>query len=247
MKYTGDGFEGNFNASNFNGVLSGEHFFQNFDVPVNSTLMLARNTTVIIHVKDTCRINGIIDGNGEIRSYYQESLNNRLGASVAQIDQTQCFPAISFSWNNTPLGLSKKIGTLTKNIQYGGPGNGEIPIEALWVASFFGVNIHGINTCPTNHNSGSYPGPNNVSEGGSGLIIICDNFIFTGQINLRGALPFYWRAGNWPNGQPAYFSSGAPGGGSFILSSKNLNQNTGSIDLTSPNGYAGKKLILLRQ
>ena len=247
MKFIGDGYEGDFDASNFNGTLSGEHFFKNFIIPQSSLLRLARNSTVILHVKDTCRINGIIDGNGEIRSYYQESLENRLGASVSQIDQSQCFPPISFSWNNTPLGLAKKIGILTKKISFGGPGQGELPIEALWVSSFFGVNIHGINSCQTTHNAGPYPGPPNVSEGGSGLIIICDNFIFTGQINLKGAQPITWPAGRWPNGQIAYYSSGAPGGGSFILSYKNLVQNTGAIDLTSPMGYSGKKLFLMRQ
>jgi hypothetical protein len=54
---------------------------------------------------------------------------------------------MTFSWNTPHLGLSRKVGTFTKKISFWGPGQGEIPLEALWVASFFGVNIHGVNSC----------------------------------------------------------------------------------------------------
>lgn len=64
MKFVGDGGEGEFISSNYSGRLSGEHYYTNFTVPSGSTLQLGYNQTTIIHVRDTCRIFGTINGSG---------------------------------------------------------------------------------------------------------------------------------------------------------------------------------------
>jgi len=217
MRYVGDGQEGDFNSSNFSGTLSGEHFFKNFTVPPNSTLSIERSNTTIIHVKDTCIITGVINGNGNIVPSFQET-RDFMGATgnysrCAGGQQSGYY--YQLSWNFVPDGLCQLLG-------YYYPHN----TEARWngvsmtkndmrIASFLGLKIHGcssnfISWCPDYQ----------ICQGGAGLIIICKNLIFNGQIFLNGT----------------YNQYAASGGGSIIISTDNKISNTGIINMQGGSG-----------
>lgn len=81
MRYIGNGQEGAFDCTTFFGELSGEHFYTNFKVSSNCTLQIGKAQTTIIHVKDTCFINGVINGNGSVVPRYTEDRTNFIGAT----------------------------------------------------------------------------------------------------------------------------------------------------------------------
>lgn len=234
MKYVGDGHEGTFNSDNFTGELSGEHYFDKFIVNQGSTLNLAKNQTIIIHVKDTCFIEGVINGKGRsIIPYYQENTTNRIGAYPGESHGPngccQCGAGNNFSWTYSPDGLAYKIGPQIKSTGMDATG--------LWVASYFLVGIHGFNSANC-YNYGY------ISEGGSGLYIICKTLYFTGTIDLSG--------GNGPSNNN--LGCGGGGGGGLILSTSNIMTNIGIINLSGgiaycPHGFyssSGSSLIIKR-
>jgi hypothetical protein len=232
MKFIGDGREGNFNSGGFTGYLSGEHFYSNFIIPSGSTLNLAKNQTTIIHVSDTCIIEGLIDGAGRTATpYYSENLQNRIGAvSGWSLSFNQCSQQSSFSWNETPDGIGSKYGYQNKQINKNGHNN-SITNYDLLVASYFALNIHGLNSCDFSNCSGR------TNEGGSGLIIICKKIIFNGQINLMGGNSGLY---NNPCGSAYPINLGAGGGGSCIISWEDNIQFNGTINTHSgDNTYNG--------
>ena len=214
MKFIGDGHEGNFDASLFSGELNGEHFYNNFIVPVGTTLNISKNQTTIIRVKDTCIIEGYINGQGRsIISPYNENIQNRISANsgLTNIAGGFCLQDAKFSWSYSPEGLVYKVGSQLKTVG--------MSTEGLWVASYFMSGIHGFNSIPCWGASG-------ISEGGSGLIIVTKYLKFTGEINLKGG------DGNItvvPNN--ILLIIGAGGGGGLIISSEKILQNTGKYNL----------------
>lgn len=228
MKYIGNGREGDFDASNYSGELSGEHFFNNFIVPENTTLLLGKNQTTVIHVKDTCKIYGIINGLG--RSLisgvgYSTITTNRIGSNSGESrgnGNCQSWNSYSYSWAYSPEGLAYKIGTQVKTASSNENG--------LWVASFFMLDLNGYNSPMV-----CYPGGaqnTTISEGGSGLYIITNNLDFTGTINLKG--------GNGMPGPNQYGGyTGGGGGGNVIISTKEIINNTGHFDLGRGTTYDG--------
>jgi hypothetical protein len=235
MKFIGNGQEGAFNCSNFNGVLSGEHFYTNFTVPFNCTLQIGKAQTTIIHVKDTCFINGIINGNGALTSAYNETIN-WAGASggYCQAGSCQAFTYNSVSWSHSPVGLSQLLGynhpkTISKNSCQ------DMSLNEIRTASFLGWKINGYSSLFVNCGAvGSTPF---TAQGGSGLIIICKNLVFNGgNILLNGS--------DGAIGTPNFstWAVGGGGGGSLIISVDNVIQNIGSISMnggTIPSANAG--------
>lgn len=98
----------------------------------------------------------------------------------------------------------------------------------MWAASFFMANIHG-------YNSEKCSNFCFVSEGGSGLYIICKTLIFNGSIILKGGdgLSFF------ANCQGLSGTCGAGGGGSAILSSSDIISNSGTFNLSAGAGGGG--------
>jgi len=206
MRYIGNGQEGAFNCSNFSGVLSGEHFYTNFKVESNYTLNIQPSNTTIIHVKDTCFVSGIINGNGAIVPTFQET-RDFLGATGDYSGSScggQSGYYYTFNWGWAPDGLNQLLGWHTKTT--GQRWNGvSMGLNDMRIASFLGVKIHGCSSNMFNCNV--------TSQGGAGLIIICRVLVFDGQITLNGT--------NGP--------TGASGGGSLIISTDNVSSNTGSV------------------
>jgi hypothetical protein len=231
MKFIGDGREGDFNSLNYSGRMSGEHFYRNFKIPAGSSLQLEYNQTAIIHISDTCVIDGSIIGNGRsFISAYNERTDNRIaaGGGGSSFFGSGCpggGPA--FTWTYSPPGLAYKIGATTKSASLNQNG--------LWAASFFLTNIHG-------YNSGACGGCY-VSEGGSGLYIICRVLKFTGSISLKGGNGQFYTC----QGLNGILGSG--GGGSLIISVADIVANTGSINLnpgTFNYAESGQYLLISR-
>jgi hypothetical protein len=78
-------------------------------------------------------------------------------------------------------------------------------------------------TGSTSCSSGNYAIYNGAGEGGDGLYIICNVFIFNGNIDLRGENAYISTVVNY------YSASGGGGGGSLIVSAKEIIQNVGTI------------------
>lgn len=222
MKYIGNGQEGDFDCNTFSGTLSGEHFYTNFKVPSNCTLQIGKGQTTIIHVKDTCFISGVINGNGGLVSPYTENRTNFIGATG---DYSSVYPGCGqsgyyykFDWTYSPEGLNQLLGyghLKSTGERWAGAG---MSLNDIRTASFLGTRIHG---CTSN-----LPNCGNMAQGGSGLIIICRVLIFNGQILLNGTIG----------------SAGASGGGSLIISADNIIQNFGTVSTLGGiggNGPAG--------
>ena len=224
MKFVGDGREGEFISSNYSERLSGEHYYTNFTVPSGSTLQLGYNQTTIIHVRDTCRIFGTINGSGRsVIAAYPEMTDNRIAADQGRTNwgNFSCGPPYPpFTWSYMPAGLAYKIGASTKSIT--------LSTDGLWAASFFMANIHG-------YNSEQCSNFCFVSEGGSGLYIICKTLIFNGSIILKGGDGLSFNA----NCQGLRGDCGAGGGGSAILSSSDIISNSGTFNLSAGAGGGG--------
>ena len=207
MKYVGNGQEGAFDCNTFSGTLSGEHFYTNFKVPSNCTLQIGKAQTTIIHVKDTCFINGVINGNGGLVSPYTENRSNLIG-SVGDYSTGTCGQSgyyYKYDWTYSPEGLNQLLGyghLKTTGERWAGAG---MSLNDIRTASFLGTRIHG---CTSN-----LPNCGNMAQGGSGLIVICKVLVFNGQIFLNGT------SGN----------AGASGGGSLIISADNIITNSGLV------------------
>ncbi len=215
MKYIGNGQEGAFDCSSFSGVLSGEHFYTNFKVPANCTLQIGKAQTTIIHVRDTCFINGVIDGNGGLVSAYSETrdwIGAAGGCSIICTCGGQTCGYGDFSWTYSPEPLNQLLGYgHTKTVSKWSGDN--MTLNNIRVASFLGLKINGYSSLF------SVCGPfssTQTAQGGSGLIIICKNLVFNGQINLNGSSG----GGN---------GAGGAGGGSLIISTDNSIQNLGVV------------------
>jgi hypothetical protein len=220
MRYIGNGQEGLFNCNSFSGTLTGEHFYTNFNVPSNCTLQIGKSQTTIIHVKDTCYINGVINGNGAIVSPYTDDRKNLIGATGdysygggigANCGQYGYY--YTYDWSFSPEGLMQLLG-YTHNKSTGERwANHSMSLNDIRAASFLGTRIHG---CTSNlFNCGS------MAQGGGGLIIICRVLVFNGQITLNGNNINYV----------------ASGGGSLIISADEILSNTGTF--SSNGGYGG--------
>jgi hypothetical protein len=215
MKYIGNGSEGSFDCSAFTGVLSGEHFYTNFKVPSNCTLQIGKAQTTVIHVRDTCFINGVINGNGSLVSAYNETrdwISAAGGCSAINGCGGQTCGYGVFNWNFSPEPLSQILGYgHVKSISKWASDN--MTLNDIRVASFLGLKINGYSS------NFSQCGPFSSSltaQGGSGLIIICKNLVFNGQITLNGS-------NGGGNG------AGGAGGGSLIISTDNNIDNNGVI------------------
>jgi hypothetical protein len=214
MRYIGNGQEGLFNCNAFAGTLTGEHFYTNFNVPSNCTLQIGKSQTTIIHVKDTCYINGIINGNGAIVSPYTDDRTNLIGATgdySSGCGQSGYY--YTYDWSYSPEGLMQLLG-YTHNKSTGARwANHSMSLNDIRAASFLGTRIHG---CTSNlFNCGS------LAQGGGGLIIICRVLVYNGQITLNGNNINYM----------------ASGGGSLIISADQILSNTGTF--SSNGGYGG--------
>jgi hypothetical protein len=212
MRYIGNGQEGLFNCNAFAGTLTGEHFYTNFNVPSNCTLQIGKSQTTIIHVKDTCYINGIINGNGAIVSPYTDDRTNLIGATgdySSGCGQSGYY--YTYDWSYSPEGLMQLLG-YTHNKSTGARwANHSMSLNDIRAASFLGTRIHG---CTSNlFNCGS------LAQGGGGLIIICRVLVYNGQITLNGNNINYM----------------ASGGGSLIISADQILSNTGTF--SSNGGY----------
>ena len=219
MRYIGNGQEGLFNCNSFSGTLTGEHFYTNFNVPSNCTLQIGKSQTTIIHVKDTCYINGVINGNGAIVSPYTDDRTNLIGATGdysygggigANCGQSGYY--YTYEWSFSPEGLMQLLG-YTHNKSTGERwANHSMSLNDIRAASFLGTRIHG---CTSNlFNCGS------MAQGGGGLIIICRVLVFNGQITLNGNNINYV----------------ASGGGSLIISADEILSNTGTFSSNGGNG-----------
>ena len=160
-------------------------------------------------------------------------------------------PSCSFSWLQLPPGLSGIIDYQVKSIRMGFPPDPSTPgrsqtIQNLFLASFFALNIHGLNARRILYGSGSNYPYTSYNEGGSGLIIICKYLKFNGSINLKGADA----TSIFSSGSYACVSEG--GGGSCIISYEHGSINNGSINTSSGSGGCGipagqgNKLFIIR-
>lgn len=216
MKYIGNGQEGVFDCSTFSGTLTGEHFYTNFKVPSNCTLQIGKSQTTIIHVRDTCIISGVINGNGGLVSSYNENRTNLLGAVGDYSGSPYCGQSgyyYKFDWTYSPEGLSQLLGyghIKSSGERWAGSG---MSINDIRIASFLGTRIHG---CTSNLPNCNSP----MAQGGAGLIIICNVLIFNGQILLNGT------SGN----------AGSSGGGSLIISTDNMLINSGIVSTLGGSG-----------
>ena len=216
MRYIGNGQEGAFNCSNFNGVLTGEHFYTNFTVPYNCTLQIGKAQTTIIHVKDTCLINGVINGNGGLVSPYTENRTNLIGATGDYSWGTNCGQSgyyYTFNWTYSPEGLNQLLGYGHLKTTGERWAQGSMSLNDIRAASFLGTRIHG---CTSNLPNCGHA----MAQGGAGLIIICKVLVFNGQITLNGT--------NGP--------AGLSGGGSLIISADNIITNTGIVSTLGGQG-----------
>ena len=230
MRYIGNGQEGAFNCSNFNGILTGEHFYTNFTVPYNCTLQIGKAQTTIIHVKDTCIINGIINGAGVLVSPFNETrdwIGAAGGCSNANMCQSCAYSNFSWSYSPEPLNQLLGYGHLKSDVKWQGA---NMTLNNIRTASFLGLKINGYSSnfvsCGNPPSVQSTP---TTAQGGSGLIIICKYLIFNGQVLLNGA-----------NGQSYQNSNvGGGGGGSLIISSDNIIVYNGIVNVNGGGG-AGK-------
>ena len=207
MRYIGNGQEGAFNCSTFSGTLSGEHFYTNFKVPSNCTLLIQPSNTTIIHVKDTCFINGTINGNGNIVPTFQET-RDFLGATGDYSGSAcggQSGYYYTYSWSYSPEGLSQLLGYGHQKTTGARWQAVSMTLNDMRIASYLGAKIHGCSSNMFNCNV--------TSQGGAGLIIICKVLVFNGQITLNGTTG----------------ATGASGGGSLIISTDNVISNTGTV------------------
>ena len=84
-------------------------------------------------------------------------------------------------------------------------------------------------------NTINYGPCNDDSPGGSGLIIICDNLVFNGNIDLRGS-----------DGDVSVYcgvcaGAGGGAGGSIIINANNVIENSGTINTSGGNGATGSQ------
>jgi hypothetical protein len=226
MRYIGNGQEGAFNCSIFNGILTGEHFYTNFTVPYNCTLQIGKAQTTIIHVKDTCFISGVINGNGGLVSAYNET-RDWIGAagscSSAGICQSCGYGNFSWSYSPEPLNQILGYGHLKTVSKWNGA---NMTLNDIRVASFLGLKINGYSSnYVTCGNPPSVQATPTTAQGGAGLIIICKNLVFNGQIFLNGSNGAGYQNAN----------VGGAGGGSIIISSDNIITNIGVISTLGGN------------
>jgi hypothetical protein len=213
LQFIGNGSEGNFNCSGYSGSLSGEHFYNKFTISAGCTLNVLPASTVIIHVRDTCVINGVINGNGALVNPYTETrdwLGAAAGCSETSICGCQTCGYGTFSWTYSPEALNTFLGyghskSITK--WSGNP----MTLNDIRVASNLCTKIHGYSS---NYAQCGSSASGKTAQGGAGIIIICKHLIFNGHITVNGSI----------GGQGA----GGGGGGSIIISADNIISNTGT-------------------
>jgi len=208
-------------VSNGNISLNGDHSFCNFTLNEGHTLTIDGNY-LILRVSDTLTINGTIDGIGKISTTTVEGgvsggNGSGCGGVVHPYNSTNYSGGSSQSIINSIIISSN--GSQVSNQHYFTP---IILNQSLLYGSNGGTGC-----------SVSYSGIDGLTggAGGAGLILICNNLIFNGEINLSGsngsdALSNNSgsNSSNWLKG-----ASGGGGGGSIIINANQVLSNTGNI------------------
>jgi hypothetical protein len=245
----GDGTDGNAVLTNGT-VIQNLKKYKNLYINQGVEVLVNPAITTILYVQDTLFLKGIINGKGRnVASYSMNQTSNHVGATSSGIElrdpPSNTYglgnggSGFSFTWtvNQQPSTFYNFGGSITKNSGANGSwspclsGNGSnfLASELLQIAHF-GLDISGGNGMATACGCSAQIG---AGEGGGGLYIIARNIVLTGTINLSGGNGGYLVC---PCGTPAYWAtSGAAGGGSCIIRTKNIISNSGIF--ISSGGY----------
>ena len=226
----GSGNDGNYVSSNGALISTGE--YNNFKILPGHTVNLPNGTTTIM-VKDTCFIQGTINGKGSdfacggcntCIGYIQNGAGGAGGATPI------CYNAYPNGYHAGPQGQNLSWSN------YGNMYNNLSPISYSYTISpsqsiSYTQAINALQIRPFLHGgSGGWrcTGDPSGGCGGKGLYILCRVLVFQGNIDLRGgngktASPALDPGGNCRDG------AGGGGGGTLIISAKELQQNNGSI------------------
>ena len=226
----GSGNDGNYVSSNGALISTGE--YNNFKILPGHTVVLPNGTTTIM-VKDTCFIQGTINGKGSdfacsgcntCIGYIQNGAGGAGGATPI------CYNAYPGSYHGGPEGQNLSWSN------YGNMYNNLSPISYSYTISpshsiSYTQAINALQIRPFLHGGrGGWrcTGDPSGGCGGKGLYIHCRVLVFQGNIDLRGgngktASPALDPGGNCRDG------AGGGGGGTLIISAKQLQQNNGSI------------------
>ena len=165
----------------------------------NDIVNINPSSTTVIYVKDTCMINGFIDGRGANNSggtnLSNASANNTIhfmasggGTGGGQSSWGGALNNIDMSSESGSIQLS--INTYFNINSLGG--NIDASFDELSDAIFVFPYLHGGDGGPSYH----VPGGNllcckNGGQGGAGLYIICNTLIFNGTIDVSGEMVFH--------------------------------------------------------
>jgi hypothetical protein len=215
--------------------------YKNLTIPANISVELLKNNTTRIYVQDTLFLYGTINGIGQGNCNTATITNNALGASCSGAEWTNvsCVPYgggqnFQFSWTaaSQPSTYYYSFGgILTKNSganSYFGnactslSGN-NMSIDDLKKLIHFGLDIHGGNGAAIRLNGSSSAHLAFGGGGGSGLYIFARYVILNGSINLSGGNGQY---SIYPPQTAFKGRGGAGGGGSAVISTLNIVQNS---------------------
>ena len=228
----GNGSDGNFVSSGTSTLNNDVKFYDNFWLKPSDSLKI--QGTVMIKVKDTCRINGIIYGKG-----LGGSTVNTLGATGGGGGSYfGCSSGLGLNSPNNVLNYYFKQFVLSGGIASAPYATDSGSVGSSWDSVSINKLLSLNQIFPMNGIKGGQ-GFNNAgpgSAGGAGIYIICKYLIFDGLINLQGE-----------NGRDGYITgsfgpvltcgSGGGGGGTAVISSMSVLQNTGTSSTTG--GFGG--------
>ena len=214
--------------------------YKNLTIPANVTVELLKNSTTRIYVQDTLFLYGTINGIGQDNCNTATITTNAYGASCSGAEWAGgiCVPygggqGFQFSWTavSQPSTYYYSFGgSLTKNSGQSAnyvactSFNGiNMSIEELKKLIHFGLDIHGGNGAAIKTTSTTLKNIAFGGGGGSGLYIFAKYVVLTGVINLSGGNGQF---GVNPNFAPERGRGGAGGGGSAVISTLNIVQNS---------------------
>jgi hypothetical protein len=236
----GDGAEGDllvagtFDASVNNTIAF--HKYRNLTIPIGTSFQILdpqynpnQQTTMIILVKDTLRINGTIDGKGRdgtnvTSATYGSTLKSRIGSGGGGATN---YSGSGIGWGSELTWQRQSFPNLNPPDYYNyvSGGSPSTPLNSTSNGQSVNPNmlLSGLPVRPELGGcEGAGSGFGSGGKGGNGLYLICKVLIFNGNINLSGGKGA---------GSSGYFSGGG-GGGSVIISAEEFLQNSGTFNLS---------------
>jgi hypothetical protein len=203
---------------------------------LKSTDSLKIKGTVMIKVQDTCKIEGIIYGKG-LSGFTNLSTLGGTGGGGGFSDVDNCVMSIngqtapSSSMAYYFINYTNNGGLLSGSTNSGGNGN-------KWDSTII-FRLLSLNQISLLQGKEGGAGGNNsgvIFYGGSGLYISCRILKFTGIINIQGSNSNSGGLAFSGSNMYAKAASGAGGGGTCIISTNTIIQNTGTHLCQGGNG-----------